>query len=243
MNKPIKSKKTEKLLNSFLHFQFKKHFYRIHLDDRLLNLEDGPKIYTINHSNWWDGLLIFYLNQKIFKGDSYAMMSKKGIEDFPFFGKIGAFAVDPDSPKSLIRSLQLSQSILEEGKSVWIFPQGAEEHLEKRPFTYLNGPAYLLEKNVNTRLIPIAAYYTYRHDQRPELFIRVGETINPSILKELNRKEITSFLRVSHEELLNSVRNDVIEEKLSSFTTFKTGSKTSSEWLQWIKNPFNKRSI
>jgi len=243
MIKPIKSKKTEKLLKGFLHYQFRKHFYRIYLDDQLIHKIDGPKIYTINHSNWWDGLLIFYLNQKIFRNDSYAMMSKKGIQDFPFFSKIGAFAVDPDSPKDLIRSLQFSQSLLSEGKSVWIFPQGAEEHLEKRPFTYMNGPAYLLQKNEDVQLIPIAAYYTFRHDQRPELFIRVGKEIDRSLLNGLNRKEITSYLRISHEELLTSVRNDVIEEKLTSFSLFKTGSKTASEWLQWIKNPVKKRSF
>ncbi|TDL34823.1 glycerol acyltransferase [Jeotgalibacillus sp. S-D1] len=243
MNKPKKSLKTEILLTSFLNLQFKKHFYKIYIHDQRSAEGSGPKLYVMNHSNWWDGLLIFYLNRKVMKEDSYAMMSKKGMTDFPFFGKIGAFAVDPASPKDLMRSLKTSLSLLEENKSVWIFPQGKEEHIEKRPFTYMNGPAYLAERISNLKIIPIAAYYTFRHDQRPELFIRIGHTVPPDRFSGLNRGEITNDLRVIHEELVSSVREDIINEQTDQYTLFKSGSKTASEWLQWMKSPLHKRSI
>lgn len=243
MNKPQKSIKTEILLSGFLDYQFKKHFYKVHIDDSNSFKGKGPKLYVMNHSSWWDGLLIFYLNRKVMKEDSYAMMSKKGIEEFPFFSRIGAFAVDPASPKDLMRSLKMSQMLLEEKKSVWIFPQGKEEHIEKRPVSYMNGPAYLAEKIAHLQIIPIAAYYTFRHDQRPELFIRIGIAVSAENLQNLSRNQKTSYLRVHHENLISSVREDIINEQLDQYTLFKRGSKTASEWLHWMKNPFHKRRI
>ncbi|KIL47968.1 lysophospholipid acyltransferase family protein [Jeotgalibacillus campisalis] len=240
MNKPVKSPRSEKLLVNFLHFQLKKHFYRIYLDDCRGQLSPGPKLYTMNHSSWWDGLLIFYLNKEVLKENAYAMMSKKGLEDFKFFGRIGAFGVDPASPKDLLRSLALAGTLLEDKNSVWIFPQGKEEHIEKRPFTYMNGPAYLHDKANHISIIPVASYYTFRHDQRPELFIRIGSPLNNEELQSMNRKQKTDYMRVKHEALVDSVKNDLMEEKTSNYQLIKKGSKTSSEWLQWMKKPFKK---
>ncbi|MGD7043929.1 lysophospholipid acyltransferase family protein [Jeotgalibacillus proteolyticus] len=241
MNKPVKSPRSEKLLVHFLHFQLKKHFYRIYLDDCRGDLPAGPKLYSMNHSSWWDGLLIFYLNKQVLKEDAYALMSKKGLEEFRFFGRIGAFGVDPASPKDLLRSLTVASTLLEEKKSVWIFPQGKEEHIEKRPFTYMNGPAYLHDKADDITIIPVASYYTFRHDQRPELFIRIGSPLKNEDLQSMNRKQKTEYMRVMHEKLVDSVKKDLIEDRTEPYQLMKKGSRTSSEWLQWMKSPLNKR--
>lgn len=242
MKKPVKSSRTQFVLKNFLHIQLKKHFYKIYLDDQRSKVTAGPKLYLMNHSNWWDGLLIFYLNQMIMKEDSYALMSKKGIEDFPFFGKIGAFAVDPSSPKDLMKSLKLSQTLLNEGKSLWIFPQGQEEHAEKRPFQYMNGPSFLHERVQDLQIIQIASYYTFRHAQRPELFIRISDPIPNEELEGNERTQKTNSLRDMHEALVDGVKKEVIYNQLESYHVLIEGSKTASEWLEWFKNPLKHRS-
>ncbi|PPA71183.1 lysophospholipid acyltransferase family protein [Jeotgalibacillus proteolyticus] len=243
MNLNKKSKRTEALLTSFLHYQFKKHFYCIYLDDQRDNKHQaGAKLYLMNHSSWWDGLLIFYLNKTIMQEDAFAMMSKKGMEEFSFFEKIGAFPVDPSSPKDLIKALSFAHNLLAEKKSVWIFPQGREEHIEKRPFSYFNGPAYLMEKKEELEIILVGSYYSFRHDQRPELFLRIQDSLSLSQFLHLNRREKTDLLREKHEALVNSIRDDLIHERLGNYKTIKKGSKTASEWLQWMKKPIKKRS-
>ena len=242
MKKPVKSFRTEFILKTFLYRQFKKHFYRIYLDDQRKNVTAGPKLYLMNHSSWWDGLLIFYLNQTVMKEDSYALMSEKGLEDFPFFGKIGAFAVDPSSPKELMKSLKLSQRLLQEGKSLWVFPQGKEEHIEKRPIMYMNGPAYLHERVDNLQIVQIAAYYTFRHDQRPELFIRISDRVAEQAIQSQERDDKTNTLRTMHEAMVDGVKENIIYNEFENYRVFFQGSKTASEWLQWFKSPLKARS-
>ncbi|TFE03001.1 lysophospholipid acyltransferase family protein [Jeotgalibacillus salarius] len=229
-----KSNKTELLLGNYLTWQLKKHFYRVYMKDHQKR-STAAKLYIMNHSSWWDGLIVFYLNRYYLKEDAYAMMSKDGIEKFSFFSRIGAFAVDPDSPKSLIKSLQFADQKLKQEKSIWIFPQGKEEHLEKRPISFMNGPAYLLDKNQHVEIIPVAAYYTFRHDQRPELFISIGSSIDPNELKGMDRNEKSHYMRSCLEESINEVKKDVINEEIDHYNIFMKGFKTSSEWFEVLK--------
>ncbi|WP_227395354.1 lysophospholipid acyltransferase family protein [Jeotgalibacillus aurantiacus] len=233
--KPVKSKRTERVLSSFLTYQFKKHFYRVYIQDQRTKSAPGGKQYLINHSSWWDGLLVFYLNQKVVKEDSYAMMSRKGVEEFPFFSKIGAFAVDPSSPKSLIKQLKLAKDLLNDQKSIWIFPQGKEEHIEKRPMTFMSGPAYLVEHADEHDIIPVSAYYTFRHDQRPELFILIGKEISSTVFDGMSRAQINESLKTECESQLDQIRMDLIEEQITGYSLFLKGFPTASEWLQFFK--------
>lgn len=229
-----KSSRTEFMLGHYLTWQLKKHFYRVHVKNEYAS-SNRAKLYLMNHSSWWDGLIVFYLNRYLMQEEAYAMMSKDGIEKFSFFSRIGAFPVDPSSPKSLIRSLQFADQKLKEKNSVWIFPQGKEEHLEKRPLSFMNGPAYLAEKNQDIDVIPVSAYYTFRHDQRPELFISIGPAVKQSEINDKNRNEKSDIFRQALEESLNQVKADVINEDIDLYKKFITGFKTSSEWLEVLK--------
>ncbi|RLQ95219.1 lysophospholipid acyltransferase family protein [Falsibacillus albus] len=227
---PRKNSRFEWLLKKFVHFQLKKHFYRIWLID----LRKKPsslkgKMYLANHSSWWDGLIVFYLNQVVIKEDSYAMMSQEGMERFPFFRKIGAFSVNSKSPKAIHKSLKFAMALLEAGRSVWIFPQGEEEHLEKRPLSIKNGTPYIVKRVKNIDIIPVALYYTYRHDQRPELFIRIGSERSGE--RQMEREDIQKELTKE----LDVLKADVIDEKLVHFSCLLTGRTTISEKMEWLK--------
>lgn len=236
---PRKSARFEWFFEHYLTFIFKKHFYRVYLDTNGVEPANGPVLVLLNHSNWWDGLVSFYLNRRFFKKDSYAMMSESGISAFPFFQKIGAFSVNPTSPKEIIESLRYSEQLCKEGKYVWIFPQGKEEHLEKRPIQFMNGPAYLIEKVEKLQVQFVSLYYTFTHDQRPELYIRLLPPID-FITAERTRKQITLDLERMMTRLLDELKHDIVSEKTDSFSILLTGRKTASEWLQIMKRPFSK---
>ena len=235
MIEPKKSKRFQHLLARYLTFQLKKHFYRIWIDDQREGLKsDSGHLILANHSSWWDGLMVFYLNHNVIKEDSYAMMSQKGMEDFSFFRKIGAFSVNPNSPKDLVTSLKFAEKRLQEKKTVWIFPQGKEEHLEKRPLSFMSGPSYLCERNPGIAVTMVTFYYTFRHDQRPELFMRiVNERIDQRI--HPSRGEMTEHLRTIMESGLDGLKRDIIHEDLSTFELFLKGFPTVSEWLSFWK--------
>ncbi|PFA70163.1 glycerol acyltransferase [Bacillus sp. AFS015802] len=230
-----KSKSFQRLLAGYLTYQLKRHFYRVWIDDLRASFQPGSgHLVLANHSSWWDGLMVFYLNHKVIKEDSYAMMSQKGMEDFSFFRKIGAFSVNPDSPKDLVTSLKFAEKCLQDQKTVWIFPQGKEEHLEKRPLSFMSGPGYLYERNPGITITMVTFYYTFRHDQRPELFIRIfNEELNHGDFP--SRAELTDHLRNSLEARLDGVKQDIVNEDISNFDQLLKGFPTNSEWLSFWK--------
>ncbi|KSU89271.1 hypothetical protein A2U94_00400 [Bacillus sp. VT 712] len=116
---------------------------------------------------------------------------------------------------------------------MWIFPQGKEEHLEKRPLQFSDGPSFIMLKEKGVQAIPIAYYYSFRHDQRPELFIKVGKRIE--VNTETSRSELTHKLEQAVTTELDSIKSKLVSEDLSTFDVFMTGRKTLSEWLTWWK--------
>ncbi|WP_044336569.1 lysophospholipid acyltransferase family protein [Rossellomorea aquimaris] len=235
MIEPKKSKRFQRILAHYLTYQLKKHFYRVWIDDRReAGKSSSGHLILANHSSWWDGLMVFYLNHYVVKEDSYAMMSQKGMEDFSFFRKIGAFSVNPDSPKDLVTSLKFAEKCLQEKKTVWIFPQGKEEHLEKRPISFMSGPSFLSERNPEISVSLVTFYYTFRHDQRPELFIRIcDERVDHN--QHQSRKELTDILRTVMEKKIESLKADIINEDITSFDLLLKGFPTNSEWLTFWK--------
>ncbi|MEW4282657.1 lysophospholipid acyltransferase family protein [Priestia koreensis] len=230
---PTKSPFFERLLTRFVHHQLKKHFYRVHYQEAYSPPKNEATIFIVNHSNWWDGLVLFYINAVKIKHDSYAMMSEEGMKSFSFFKKIGAFSVNPTSPKHVLKSLQFAKKLLGDKKSVWIFPQGQEEHQEKRPLTFASGTSYLVDQVQSVCVIPVSFYYTYHHDQRPELYVYTGNPI--SFHPNETRAELTSTMASKLTDQLDEVKSFVIEEKNTGYETIVSGYKTISEWLTWWK--------
>ncbi|WP_335871672.1 lysophospholipid acyltransferase family protein [Bacillus sp. 2205SS5-2] len=240
MNNLKKSKYFQKRLSLYITFQLKRKFHAIHIVDGRKKASARSKLYLVNHSSWWDGLIIFYLNHLLIKEDSYAMMSAQGLIDHPFFEKIGAFPVDPSSPKNMVKSLQFAEKLLDEQKSLWIFPQGKEEHVEKRPLTFMNGASYLISKKQSLVVIPVAMYYSFRHYERPELFIRIGEE---TLIKKANyqsRDDLTVELQTKVEGLLNHIRADLIEENIVDYENLLKGFQTLSDLPTTVKRFFHK---
>ncbi|UII55489.1 lysophospholipid acyltransferase family protein [Cytobacillus spongiae] len=176
-------------------------------------------IYIANHSSWWDGLVFFQLNQSVLPKELYVMMHESGIRKYPFFQKLGAFSVNRDSPKDIIKSLNYAQQLIQEGKSVGLFPQGDEYHLEKRPLSFQPGVTYLLEKCPDTPLIPLSFYYSFGHNRKPEFWGLAGKPIWLENLKGANRNEKTREIEKMTTQQLDVLKQMVIQEETRRFIT------------------------
>lgn len=132
-----------------------------------------------------------------------------------------------------MESLRFASRLLEDKKAVLVFPQGKEEHLEKRPLAFSEGPAFLLKKQSDVEVIPITYYYTFRHDQRPELFIWVGQAVFYDLANA--REDITKTLAAAVTAQLDHQKQKIIQENDEEFTVLLKGRKTLSEWLTWWK--------
>ena len=215
------------------HWLLRRSFYSIHVCGSFPRTNQ-PLLILSNHSNWWDGLVSYYLTETLCQHDSYAMMSEEGLRQFPFFRKIGAFSVQKNHPRSVLASLRYAASLLEQKKAVWIFPQGEEKHLDFRPLSFQQGAAYLLEKRPETVVVPLTYYYTFLHQQKPELYIKIGSSIQPSN-KPMTRQEQTSVLEQIMTAQLDEQKKEIIDEQFAGYRPLLSGTKTVSEWLQSMK--------
>lgn len=55
-----------------------------HLYGRNIRPPKGPALIISNHSSWWDGLLFFFLNRRVWNLDVHIMMHERGLKEFPF---------------------------------------------------------------------------------------------------------------------------------------------------------------
>ncbi|WP_010192095.1 lysophospholipid acyltransferase family protein [Bacillus sp. m3-13] len=213
--------KKSKRFDYFFH-QFNKRFLRFHFKGiyyakgEHASLPPSPALYIVNHSTWWDSLVVFHLNQVVTKQESYVMMHEKGIREFPFFRKIGAFSVNRDNPKDIVRSMNYAKERLKDGKTLWLFPQGDEKHLEIRPLGFLPGAVHIT-KNTAIPIVPVCLYYTFTGERKPEVYIKVEDPVYYSQLAGNSSKEKNQSLEDRYTILLDKVKQDVIQQTTSHY--------------------------
>lgn len=177
----------------------------------------GPSLIISNHSSWWDGLLFFFLNHHVWKLDAHIMMHERGLKQFPFFRLLGGFSIDRENPKDILASLRYAEQLLKEGKTVILFPQGDEFHLETRPLQFNTGVLYLLQKCPHVPLIPVRFYYSMRREKRPEVWIDQGAALTLDAIPHGSRKERTAWLQDHETAALDRLKQDVLEENHGGF--------------------------
>ncbi|MCM3490553.1 lysophospholipid acyltransferase family protein [Alkalihalophilus marmarensis] len=213
------------------HWLLKRSFYSVNLKGTFPKT-DRPLLLIANHSSWWDGLVSFYLSNECLRHESFAMMSEEGMKSYSFFRKIGTFSVNPSDSRSLLDSLNYARTKLTTKQALWFFPQGAEQHLEKRPLEFKSGVGYLLKDKKDVLVVPLTYYYTFRHEQKPELYIHVGTAIENNSGLGGNRKEITRSLEKALTRQLEEQKEELVLEKPSEYQSLLQSGKTVSEWLQ-----------
>lgn len=187
------------------------------LGQNIRTIPTQPAIFIANHSSWWDGLLFFFLNRTVWKHDIHMMMHEKNLEKYKFFRKLGAFSIDKKNPKDIIRSLQYADELLKSGKSVVLFPQGDEFHQEIRPLTFHSGIGYMLEKHPEVPVISITFYYSFRHEQKPEVWIHQSDSLSIEEIPGTSRKEKAASLQQMLTNQLDELRKNVISENTVPF--------------------------
>lgn len=164
-------------------------------------------LFIVNHSSWWDGLLFFQLEKRRKIPPIYIMTHEDGVKKVPIFKWIGAFSINPQNPKHVMQSLRYAQQLLDEDKSVAIFPQGQEIHLEARPLQFQKGAAYIAEKCPSIPVIPVTIYYTFRTNKKGEAWITIGRAI---ARKHTTKQHVTQYFEDIVTNQLHALKSDVI---------------------------------
>lgn len=135
----------------------------------------------MNHNSWWDGLIPFYLDRKLFRQNARGMMEKKQLERYSFFRRLGVYSIEPEIPRSALLSLRYSvESMQNPNASLYIYPEG-----KLVPFTgdikpFKKGLGWLAKQCPDADLVPIAIFIHTMKSDKPQLHVSVGESVDVS---------------------------------------------------------------
>lgn len=128
-----------------------------------------------NHSSWWDGMIAVLLSKHQIKHQEFVMMNENGLQNYPFFKFLGAYSINTRKPKEVIQSLSYTTELLKKNNAVWIFPQGEETPLEKRPLHFHSGVGWICKNSSHElQLAPVTFSYLFLAEQRPRLYIHLA---------------------------------------------------------------------
>ncbi|PRO66755.1 lysophospholipid acyltransferase family protein [Alkalicoccus urumqiensis] len=199
----------------------KRHFSRVHLHRNSHAPASGRTIVVMNHSTWWDPLLLLYLNQRLWNLDGRALMDREGLDRFPFFEKVGALPVDTSTLQKTKESLAEASAVLDDEKPLFLFPQGREVPLGA-PIRISSGAAWLKTEVPDTRIYNMTFYHGLFHQQQPEWFVYVSEiTGAPS----WSRKQWTSHIQTCMQEQFHFVQDQIFSRDQADWQTVLRGAE------------------
>jgi chlorobactene lauroyltransferase len=218
---------------------FRKYFDRIYVRMRGSYSEEQRAAYPLliyaNHFSWWDGYVIALL-ERLLHVDGYLMMEEAQLRRYFFFTWIGCFSVDRQNIRSAMQSLHYAATLLKgrPGRMVSIFPQGAIFPNDRRPLVFYSGAAYLARKAAPVLLYPLAIRIEYLAEQRPALFLSLGE---PLFIAP-DETKVPAFLKTCTKRMeealtaeLDQLRADVIAGDYTSFMTVMQGKASTNRIL------------
>ena len=217
----------------------------IHIDglDRLLpwNRAEGPTeplIIVANHSSWWDAVMPILLSLEACDHDAYGVMEKRQLVRFGFFSRVGMFSIDRENPRSALRSIAYGADLLRNtGRVLWYYPQGEIIPNDRRPLIIARGAARLVAAATPVTVIPVAFRYELLANERPEVWVRVGESRRFSAdegdgnLRDRCHHGIVDGLT----ETLDSLRNDVVDGKTSGYRMILSGRRSIDRWWDDVR--------
>ncbi len=190
--------------------------------------DDRPVILFCNHTNWWDGLIIYLLTRQMRQKAVYCMMEEKQLKHYRFFTWLGAFSVDLSSPLRSAASLRYAQRLLQRNDTaIWIFPQGKickqSEPVEIKP-----GTDYLAQSAPHALLVPVAMRYDFFREDRPNALIEIGE---PFAAVESSEGRIASECNKAYARVTQAS----LDQDLAGFSPLFPPRLTINKRWQWVK--------
>ena len=230
MIKANENKLAEKFFSIYTRSALRKHFNSIQIDgeENFLNRSNNPAIIYSNHSNWWDGLIAYYLSRSRWNINAYLMMDEEQMQKYAFFRWIGAFSVNRSMANEAMESVNYAASLLKNNNAVlWIYPQGLMQPNDYRPIKFYSGISRIVGKLEGVNLIPMAMRYEFLLEQRPDVFVQIGK-VKP-YQKPGEIKDLTIELQTQLLNELGVLQDRVINGNLDEFKVILRGKSSTNK--------------
>ena len=135
-----------------------------------------PVVGCVNHTNWWDGFVLYVLSHRRLPHDIYLAMEEKNLSRYRFFTWMGVFGVDLGDPRAALGGMRYALRLLrrrtDTPRLIWIFVQGRLLHPEV-PITVKPG-ALFLARHGGAQILPVILRYEWQEESRPSIFVQFG---------------------------------------------------------------------
>ena len=165
------------LLYLYLLARMRRTFYSVEVRglEHLQQLPaDRSVIAVSNHTNWWDGLVVFLLTRSQPAKSFYCMMDERQLRHYRFFTWLGAFSVDLENSIRAGATMRYVVRLLRHpGNLVWIFPQG-EMVSSRQKISVKPGTSFLASRSGSTLVLPVAFRYEFFREDRPQVLVDIA---------------------------------------------------------------------
>jgi 1-acyl-sn-glycerol-3-phosphate acyltransferase len=182
---PKKSKIISRCFKYYVKCTIKSHFDKIIFDE--ISLENKPILLIANHFSYWDSLILFCVNEQLFKKEAYVMVLEETMRKERFLKYGGSFSIGK-APKDIIISLNFATELLNDpGNLVLMFPQGKLYSNFVKQVHFEKGVLKILQNaNPNVQVVFAATFVQYFKHKKPtatvylkrELVNYTGKTVN-----------------------------------------------------------------
>lgn len=166
-----------KIFNVYIDYQLKKFFKDFYLIGEVPDLKDKKSVLVLpNHFSWWDGFFVDLIHRKLF-GDYkiYMMVLENTIKRYWFFNKIGAFTINQNNPKDVIKSFSYASKLLNDKKNfVVIFPQGELQSYSTNVKIKSGVLHLILRRNSNFHVMFLAMKIEFTYEKKPNVYFRLS---------------------------------------------------------------------
>jgi 1-acyl-sn-glycerol-3-phosphate acyltransferase len=147
-------------------WKIKRHFKDVHINTLLpTDTIDKPILLIGNHISWWDGFIVQYINQKLWKKKFHFMMLEEQLVKHRFLNLTGGFSIAKKS-KEIIASLRYANELLQDKTNlVLMFPQGKITSMHQQTMVFEKGIERILQHTSETIelvfMVNLIDYFSY----------------------------------------------------------------------------------
>lgn len=203
--------------------------------ERLRAAPAGPLVIYLNHPSWWDPIVCAELARTLLRSRQHrAPISEASLRQYPFFARIGMFAVQQKTLRGAAQFLRQSQAVLRAGGVLWITAEGHFTDPRTRPTRLMPGLGALLQRTDGVTVIPLAVEYTFWNQRRPEVLLAVGEPLYVHSAGERGAAAWTVALEANLQATQDDLAAASLRRDETRFTTLLEGRQgTGGPYALW----------
>ncbi len=182
------------LFTIYLERLMRKHFSHFYLVGGFPEVPEGVSVtFAPNHFSWWDGFFIQKVQREFLPEKNFhILMLAKQLKVYKFFKWMGAYGIDLDDTKSIIKTVKYTRELLSDpGNLTVIYPQGEIRPCDERPLEMKEGISRFVgglgDRSV---VIPVAFKAQFEEEKLPALYCSIGMPVPAGVVeKEFARFE------------------------------------------------------